>query len=436
LQVNASNSNHAPDFNPYEVLGIRKWATLKELERAYFNLVKKYNPEIFPEQFIEIRKAYDILRVAKKRAQTDILLYNEIPGGIGFKGIEVKTESVVKLNKEIKDLEAQGMERSAADRAALLDLLRKRSLIYVNKNYWHEAITDWKRILTMDQEDRQAARNIIQGYSRLGFSYAQNGFNKKAIEAWQEILKLKPGCLEAVHNIAIAATRESDAAMEKEYWEKTLEIWADMLNKNDNDDYLKNLIVATHNHFGGRFITKKKAVTPAVSKQQEVLGQIGGFSENLQLGMACINNQNWAQAIEAFEKCLSEQPENIEVLNALGWAYLNSNQANKAFSTWKKALKIDPRNQSALSNMVQGHLSVARSLRTQKAFGPALVHLKSVLKLMPDQPEVFMEIGNTYLMKQDYQSAIENWEKVVELDPKNRLAQQAIREARNRIRGS
>lgn len=431
--MSAETQANGVDFNPYDVLGIRKWASIHDIKRAYYGLVRKYSPELYPEKFIEIRRAFDVLRYPQKRAQADLLIYNEIPGNIGFKGIEIKTESLVKLNKAIKDLEGKNWENDPALRAEMLNLLKKRSLVYVSKSYWHEAIADWNRILQVDSKDREARRNLVQGYARLGYSYALNGFLPKAVDVWREILKHNPRCLEAIHNIAIASTHLKNAAQEKEFWEKTLDLWSEQLNGDGSNDYLKNLIVETHKYFGGRFISQKKSVYEA-PRHQEVIKQIGGFEENKQLGEAFLGNQNWAQAINSFEKCLEEKPDNLEILNMLGWAYLNSGSINKAFSCWKKAYKIAPNDPKSLENLVQGHLTVGKGLRAQKAFGQALVHFKSIQKLMPQLPEALMEIGTTYALKGDYQAAIEQWQEVLRLDPDNKFAKKAIQEARRQVR--
>ena len=113
---------------------------------------------------------------------------------------------------------------------------------------------------------------------------------------------------------------------------------------------------------------------------------------------------------------------------------LNSSSVNKAFATWNRALKVDPRNQTTQENLVQGHLTVGKNLRNQKVFGPAIVHFKNILRVMPNQPEIYMEIGNTYAMKGDLPSAIGQWEAVLGLDPRNKLAKQAMREAKMQIR--
>jgi curved DNA-binding protein CbpA len=57
--------------NHYELLGIPKTAQAEEIKRAYFTLVRKYQPDRFPEEFKAIRAAYETLRDQEKRAEYD-----------------------------------------------------------------------------------------------------------------------------------------------------------------------------------------------------------------------------------------------------------------------------------------------------------------------------------------------------------------------------
>ena len=49
----------------YEILGLSKEATQGEIKKAYFKLVRKYSPEKYPEEFREIREAYEFLKNAE-----------------------------------------------------------------------------------------------------------------------------------------------------------------------------------------------------------------------------------------------------------------------------------------------------------------------------------------------------------------------------------
>lgn len=63
--------------SPYAVLGIQKNASPDEVKKAYFELIRKHPPEKDPQGFKRIRVAYDSLRDADKRSQTDLFLFND-----------------------------------------------------------------------------------------------------------------------------------------------------------------------------------------------------------------------------------------------------------------------------------------------------------------------------------------------------------------------
>lgn len=62
----------------YEVLGIKKTASLKEIKKAFRKLSLKYHPDRNPnrkewakKKFIEVANAYEILKDPKKRREYD-----------------------------------------------------------------------------------------------------------------------------------------------------------------------------------------------------------------------------------------------------------------------------------------------------------------------------------------------------------------------------
>jgi curved DNA-binding protein CbpA len=61
--------------DPYAVLGLPRSATAREIKRAYFELVREYPPETQPETFKTIRAAYEKLRTADAKADTDLFLF-------------------------------------------------------------------------------------------------------------------------------------------------------------------------------------------------------------------------------------------------------------------------------------------------------------------------------------------------------------------------
>jgi DnaJ-class molecular chaperone len=70
-------STKASRMSPYQVLGVDRAATDKEIKLAYFREAKKWHPDVNPgdhsakEKFQEVAAAYELLRDAKKRADYD-----------------------------------------------------------------------------------------------------------------------------------------------------------------------------------------------------------------------------------------------------------------------------------------------------------------------------------------------------------------------------
>ncbi len=435
--------------NPYRTLDVRKWVSDAEIKKAYIRLVKAYNPEVYPDQFIQIRRAYDLLRTPEKRAKIDLMLFNELPGNIGYRNLPRTTDSLVKINRQMKEIEESIGDRPPTDKgaASLLNLRRERSLIYADKRMWDEAIREWEEICKLDPKDRHSKRNRILSLSRLGYAHAIRENYKEAMACWRKILESHPDSTEIIHNIGIAYTLLKKKKQEMDYWRRILDRWNAHLKKNGDDLYVQSLILEAHKFFGGELL--KKPIVEPTESTENVKSQSGskrsakalvpvvtefkgfnGFAANRDLGLACMDRKNWDGAIQAFTKCLAENPEDVRALGYLGWAYLNSGDVNRPFHLWKKALRARPDDREIRDNIIRGHLKIGENLMKQRFFGPALVHLKSVLQMSPNNAKVYIEIGNIYMMRGDPQTAIQNWERASEIDPKNRDLKLTIRKAK------
>jgi len=79
-------------LNPYEVLGVDRSATTAEIKKAYFTLIREHTPERDPEQFKRIREAYEQLKDASARAQTDLFTLTDPFGEFDLEALEKRAE--------------------------------------------------------------------------------------------------------------------------------------------------------------------------------------------------------------------------------------------------------------------------------------------------------------------------------------------------------
>lgn len=63
--------------NPYIVLGVDKNASVEDIKKAYFRLIRIHTPEKDPEGFKRIRLAYEAIRDIDERSKTDLFMFND-----------------------------------------------------------------------------------------------------------------------------------------------------------------------------------------------------------------------------------------------------------------------------------------------------------------------------------------------------------------------
>jgi protein O-GlcNAc transferase len=219
-----------------------------------------------------------------------------------------------------------------------------------------------------------------------------------------------------------------------------------MLEENPEDEYIRRSVIEVHKKLGGDAMgstagagggTEETAASGSSQRAADQYREIlklnpDDFDAQYQIAQAFMNEKRFDEAIAELGKLHDKHPKNVEVLNLLGWACLNSGQHDRAFKTWQKSLQIDNKNTATRDNIIRARLEVGKRLREQNIHMKAIVHFKELLKFLPKSPEVHYEIGMTYLSKGDKRSALNAFNKVLQLDSKNKNARKAISELRLR----
>ena len=99
----------------------------------------------------------------------------------------------------------------------------------------------------------------------------------------------------------------------------------------------------------------------------------------LQRGQALLDGRHFAQAAIVLERADRLEPAKGSILEALGRAYFNSGQAERARGIFEALLEIDPSSHYA-------HYAVGQCLKRLGRIDRARTHLRLAVALSPDDP--------------------------------------------------
>ena len=134
----------------------------------------------------------------------------------------------------------------------------------------------------------------------------------------------------------------------------------------------------------------------------------------LRAGMANERTGNYAGAVRAYERGLAVEPDNVELLNSLGFSLFQSGKSKEAVAVLEKALAIDPKhwkshNNMALASIDLGELEVAEA------------HYRESLAIK-SQPAIYNDLGFVLERQGLSEEAAEAYREAVKLDPKSATA--------------
>lgn len=84
---------------------------------------------------------------------------------------------------------------------------------------------------------------------------------------------------------------------------------------------------------------------------------------------------------------------------------------NDAITAYKQALKLDPKLEIAATNMI-AIWQKANAYRAEGNIDAAIEAYLELKKLHPDEPDIYALLGELYLKKGQYQSALSAFQKI------------------------
>ena len=134
----------------------------------------------------------------------------------------------------------------------------------------------------------------------------------------------------------------------------------------------------------------------------------------LRAGMANERTGNYPGAVRAYRRGLEVEPENVELLNSLGFSLFQQGKSDEAIIALEKALEVDPQHSKAHNNMALASIDLGE-LEIAEA------HYRESLAIEP-QPAIYNDLGFVMERQGLPDEAVEFYRKAIELDPKSASA--------------
>ena len=149
----------------------------------------------------------------------------------------------------------------------------------------------------------------------------------------------------------------------------------------------------------------------AIAKIQEQFLDAYSF---LRAGMANERTGNYPAAVKAYDRGLAVEPENVELLNARGFALFQQGESEQAVISLEKAIEIDPKHWKAHNNMALASVDMGE-------FEIAEAHYRESLAIEP-QPAIYNDLGFVLERQGLPFEAVDMYRKSLELDPESAAA--------------
>ena len=132
-----------------------------------------------------------------------------------------------------------------------------------------------------------------------------------------------------------------------------------------------------------------------------------GFSN---LGVTLQEQGKLDEAIEAFNKALSLKPDYAEVYYNMGIALQDHGNLQEAIDAYKKTLSIKP-------DYAQAHNNIGNVLLEQRKFKESIEAYKKALTLNPNYAQAQLNMGNAQKGQKNFQEAIEAYNNAIIIKP-------------------
>jgi Flp pilus assembly protein TadD/peroxiredoxin len=238
-----------------------------------------------------------------------------------------------------------------------------------------------------------------------GVAMFQHGYLEQAAESFQQVIAAKPDDPEGYYNLGTLNLRRNDFQQARYYLQQTLKLRPNYPEAWNN----LGMIAAQEGH----------AEEAVQNFQQSLLLRPGYATALLNMGNVYRRQKSYTQAQDFLQQALAIQPDDPEISYSLGMLYAQQGQMQQASEYLQRAVELRPDYPEALNNL--GVLFV----RGQD-YAKAEEQFKSCIRVAPNFDQSYLNLARLYALRNDKEQAREVLQELLQLQPQNAGAKQAL----------
>ncbi|HEX3469910.1 MAG TPA: tetratricopeptide repeat protein [Silvibacterium sp.] len=289
---------------------------------------------------------------------------------------------------------------------------------------------DYSAALAAFQNALKLAPNSTKTHNNLGNTYVAEKKLDLAEKEFRTVLRIDPANRDGNYNLGVLLMAKGSSAEAIPHFERvhppnlatsfnlihayfqskrTAEAlrMATELSEQNKDD------VQVHFSLGVLLASEKQYKPAELELQKAEALQPGTFEILYNLGQAFLRDGEYPNAELALTRALKLKPESPETLYLLAQTYTYQSRPLDALDLLVRAHKVAPENIDIIFLMAQVSIS-------QNYFEDAIPLLESALKIAPRRPDLLATLGESYFMSGKVEKAIEEFKKLIEVEPSAR----------------
>jgi tetratricopeptide (TPR) repeat protein len=314
------------------------------------------------------------------------------------------------------------------------------------------------------QQELQRNPSSVDGYNLLGIIESDQQDYSGALEAFEHALKLAPNSAKTRNNLGnvYVAQKKIDLA-EKEFrtvlhvdpqnGDANYNLGVLLMARGSTAEAIPHFervrpanLATTFNLIRAYFQSKRTADALRLATELSAQNK-NNVQVHFTLGIMLASEKQYKTAQLELEKADALQPETFEILYNLGQAYLRDGEYPKAELALTRALKLKPESPETLFLLAQVYADQSRPLdaldllirahkiapdntdvifqmaqvsMSQSYYEDAIPLLESGLKIAPQRADLQAALGESYFMSGKVDKAIEEFQKLIAIDPSPR----------------